>query len=157
MPNTLKDITLEIHNVDTPERGPSAVGVVCPDHQEVNAVKVWDASPKVWRSGNVLKATIYEREYEGAVEWHLSKYGVVKVVSANGDISPVEPQEPARTPTSSNGSVSRSGGPSMGQQSASKKDKTITALAIVKEVIGIGGSEELADQWIAYVERKVNE
>ena len=47
--------------------------------------------------------------------------------------------------------------PSVSHYTPSQKDKTISILAIVKEVIGVGGSEELADKWIAYVDRKVKE
>lgn len=153
--NSYKNIEFTILDVTPPPgSGPTKVSVDCPTHPDVKLIEVWKAGSS-WSVGNKLRASVYEKEYQGSIFFSLSKFDEVSVISTSTDPSEAIRQEKP-TPTTVEPRTA-SVPPSVSHYTPSQKDKTIAILAIVKEVIGVGGSEELADKWIAYVWHKVNE
>jgi hypothetical protein len=153
--NSYKNIEFTILDVTPPPgSGPTKVIVDCPIRPDVKLIEVWKAGSS-WSVGNKLRASVYEKEYQGSIFFSLSKFDEVSVISTPTDPSGAIRQEKP-TPTTVEPRTA-SVPPSVSHYTPSQKDKTISILAIVKEVIGVGGSEELADKWIAYVWRKVNE
>ena len=154
--NSYKNIEFTILDVTPPPgSGPTKVIVDCPIRPDVKLIEVWKAT-SAWNTiGNKLRASVYEKEYQGSIFFSLSKFDEVSVISTSTDPSEAIRQEKP-TPTTVEPRTA-SVPPSVSHYTPSQKDKTIAILAIVKEVIGVGGSEELADKWIAYVWHKVNE
>lgn len=154
--NSYKNIEFTILDVTPPPgSGPTKVIVDCPIRPDVKLIEVWKAT-SAWNTiGNKLRASVYEKEYQGSIFFSLSKFDEVSVISTSTDPSEAIRQEKP-TPTTVEPRTA-SVPPSVSHYTPSQKDKTISILAIVKEVIGVGGSEELADKWIAYVWHKVNE
>ncbi len=153
--NTYKGIEFTIVDVRPPRgNGPTKVTVDCPSHPDVEEVEVWGAGG-AWAIGNKLKASVYEKEYQGKTFFSLSKFDEVYVISSSSGLSGAEIQEkPTLVAVSPE---TASGGPSMDQQSASKKEKLITILALAKPVIQTGGSEDDLRRWLEIIENMVNE
>jgi hypothetical protein len=153
--NSYKNIEFTILDVTPPPgSGPTKVSVDCPTHPDVKLIEVWKASSS-WSAGNKLRASVYEKEYQGSIFFSLSKFDEVSVISTSTDPSEAIRQEKP-TPTTVEPRTA-SVPPSVSHYTPSQKDKTIAILAIVKAVIAVGGTQEDADSWIDYVERKVNE
>ena len=152
--NSYKNIEFTILDVTPPAgSGPTKVIVDCPTH-DVKLIEVWKAGSS-WSVGNKLRASVYEKEYQGSIFFSLSKFDEVSVISTSTDPSEAIRQEKP-TPTTVEPRTA-SVPPSVSHYTPSQKDKTIGILAISKAVIAVGGTQKDADSWIDYVERKVNE
>ena len=153
--NSYKNIEFTILDVTPPPgSGPTKVSVDCPTHPDVKLIEVWKASSS-WSAGNKLRASVYEKEYQGSIFFSLSKFDEVSVISTSTDPSEAIRQEKP-TPTTVEPRTA-SVPPSVRPSPPSQKDKTIAILAVSKAVIAVGGTQEDADSWIAYVWHKVNE
>ena len=153
--NSYKNIEFTILDVTPPPgSGPTKVSVDCPTHPDVKLIEVWKASSS-WSAGNKLRASVYEKEYQGSIFFSLSKFDEVSVISTSTDPSEAIRQEkPTQTTFEP---ITASVPPSVSHYTPSQKDKTIAILAVSKAVIAVGGTQEDADSWIAYVWHKVNE
>ena len=153
--NSYKNIEFTILDVTPPPgSGPTKVSVDCPTHPDVKLIEVWKASSS-WSAGNKLRASVYEKEYQGSIFFSLSKFDEVSVISTSTDPSEAIRQEKP-TPTTVEPRTA-SVPPSVSHYTPSQKDKTIAILAVIKAVIAVGSTQEDADSRIAYVWHKVNE
>ena len=153
--NSYKNIEFTILDVTPPPgSGPTKVIVDCPIRPDVKLIEVWKAGSS-WSVGNKLRASVYEKEYQGNIFFSLSKFDEVSVISTSTDPSQAIRQEKP-TPTTVEPRTA-SVPPSVSHYTPSLKDKTISILAIVKAVIAVGGTQEDANRWADYVEHKVKE
>ena len=120
---------------------------------------MWEPEGSVWHPGNRLQASFFEKNYQGALSWNLSKpeFSPVHVLesASGGPTGPVSAPAPNSGPQAHRQAVSATGGAPRGGLTA--KDYQIAVQVVVKAVVAAGGTEEDADRWLAFLLRKFKE
>jgi len=104
--------------------------------------------------GKTFQIPYYDKEYQGVTERMISKYGIIKEVPpGSGAVTPSEAPHGAPSPipapppqTTPMGVVSAGAG---------SKDRSIQALAIIKAVVAVGGTEGEVQRWMDCHDRLV--
>ena len=104
--------------------------------------------------GKTYQIPYYDKDYEGTTERMISKFGIIKEVPlGGGPVAPTQPPQGAPSPipapppqTTPMGVVSAGAG---------SKDRSIQALAIIKAVVAVGGTEGEVQRWMDCHDRLV--
>ena len=159
MANTVKSLEFSVNTVEhSGGPGPATVTISAPTRQDITTVSVWEPDGSVWHPGNRLRASFFQKNYQGALSWNLSKpeFSPVHVLeSASGG-----PTGPGSTPPPSGGqpahrqAVSATGGASSG--GVDRREFGIAYLALGKEQISVGGTKADLEDWLRHYVETMN-
>ena len=163
MANTVKSLEFSVNTVEhSGGPGPATVTISAPTRQDITTVSVWEPDGSVWHPGNRLRASFFQKNYQGALSWNLSKpeFSPVHVLesASGGPTGPVSAPAPNSGHQAPRQAVSSTGGaPRGGLTPLTPKDHQICVQVVLKAVIATGGTESDCDKWITYALRKFKE
>ena len=97
--------------------------------------------------GKTYQIPYYDKDYEGTSERMISKFGIIKEVPlGGGPVAP--PQHPQGAPSPIPAPPPQTTPMAVANAGTGSRDRSIQALAIIKAVVAVGGTEGEVQRWM---------